>query len=260
MHEWRAHPIAGAGVGSFVPAWIEKRPYNLYVQNAHSLAAETVAELGLAGLLLLLGFFAGTVVVGARRIVAATRESSGLPVALLGAFLAFAAGASVDWIWQIPALSIVGVAIAALVCSLRMQPGVEESRELPVVARVSAVVVGVVMIAAQALPLISNIYLTSSQNAAARKNVAAALSDARSARSITPWAAAPYVQLALIQESIGANAAALRSITAATARETRNYYYWYLRAQYAAKVGAGDEATASMVEAVRLNPIWAKTQ
>jgi hypothetical protein len=260
LKEWRAHPVLGGGTGSFLPAWTQKRPYNLYVQNAHSLVAETVAELGAAGLLLLLGFFGGTVVVGVRRIAAATRDTSGLPVALVGAFLAFAAGASVDWIWQVPAVAIVGVAVAALVCSLRPRPGVEESRELPVVARVSAVVVGVVMIATQALPLISDIYLNSSQTEAARGNLAAAARDARAARSVTPWAAAPYVQLAQIQESTGANVAALSSIAAATARETRNYYYWYLRAQYAAKVGHGDEATASMVEAVRLNPIWAKTK
>lgn len=96
-----SRPLAGHGAGSFADAWLRERTIDENVVNAHSLWLETGAELGSAGLLLLL-IAAGTVVT-ARRSPA---------TAAIGTVAAYATAASVDWHWQIPALT--GIAIVQL--------------------------------------------------------------------------------------------------------------------------------------------------
>lgn len=97
-----SRPFVGHGAGSFADAWLRERTIGENVVNAHSLWLETGAELGIAGLLLLLLAAAGTV-------VAARRSPA---TAAVGAVAAYATVASVDWHWQIPALT--GVAIVQL--------------------------------------------------------------------------------------------------------------------------------------------------
>jgi hypothetical protein len=253
--EGRSHLLAGGGAGSFQPTWMQQRPYALYVLNAHSLFMEIFAELGLVGLILFLGFVAGAIAVGVRR-VAARADDVGLATALLAAFLAFVAGAGVDWIWQVPAVSIVGVAVAALLCGLGVTRGLG-GHELPLSARAAAVAVGLAVIVAQALPLVSDINLRASQNEAGRGRLVAAARSAAAARSVTPWSATPYLQLALIQEHARAFRAAEGNIVSATAREPRNWQYWAIRARIEAEAGAVESARSSLRRAAALNPLWA---
>ena len=49
-----SRPLRGLGAGGFGPAWLRDRPYPEPVRDAHSLPLETLAELGLVGLALLL--------------------------------------------------------------------------------------------------------------------------------------------------------------------------------------------------------------
>ena len=50
-----AGPLLRAGPGTFQLLWLPRAPYSSYVQNAHSLYFETLAEVGLVGLALLVG-------------------------------------------------------------------------------------------------------------------------------------------------------------------------------------------------------------
>ena len=101
------HPVAGAGSGGFQAEWLRERPFREPVRDAHSLYVETPAELGLVGLALLLTLL-GAVAVAARH---AGRALAG-PVAALAAF---ALHAGVDWDWELPALTLVALALAGLV-------------------------------------------------------------------------------------------------------------------------------------------------
>ena len=57
---WREHPAAGAGAGTYWQMWAAARPNSGEVRDAHSLYLETLAELGVVGLALLIVALLGT--------------------------------------------------------------------------------------------------------------------------------------------------------------------------------------------------------
>ena len=64
---FKTEPLRGVGAAGYEPWWAQHGTLDYYVRNAHSLFVETAAELGVVGLLLLLGFFGTAVVAGVRR-------------------------------------------------------------------------------------------------------------------------------------------------------------------------------------------------
>ena len=99
------HPLNGIGSGSFGVEWLQRREIAEAVRDAHSLYLETAAELGLVGLAALVAFLAG-IVLAARR--------AAQPAAI-AALAAFALHAGLDWDWELPALSLVAILLAARV-------------------------------------------------------------------------------------------------------------------------------------------------
>jgi O-antigen ligase/polysaccharide polymerase Wzy-like membrane protein len=110
LREVGQHPVEGIGAGGFGVAWLRERTIDERVQDAHSLAIETAAELGLVGLALL-ALFAGGVVAAARRAVISDRVVAAGPAA---AALVWALHAGVDWDWEMPALTGVAILLAGL--------------------------------------------------------------------------------------------------------------------------------------------------
>jgi hypothetical protein len=103
-------PLKGIGAGGFAVAWLRERPVAVPARDAHSLPIETLAELGLVGALALALLAAG--------VVLATREALRRDAARVAgpaaALAAYAFHASIDWDWEMPALTLVGVALAGV--------------------------------------------------------------------------------------------------------------------------------------------------
>ena len=112
------HPLAGAGAGAFGTVWLRERPIDERVRNAHSLWLETLAELGLVGLLLLLAA-AGSVAVAARRALHADPALAAGPVAALAAWTVHA---GLDWLWQLPAVTLPALTLAAVLLAAPAAP------------------------------------------------------------------------------------------------------------------------------------------
>jgi hypothetical protein len=108
------HPLKGAGAGAFGTVWLRARPIDERVRNAHSLWLETLAELGIAGLALLLTL-AGAVVAGART---ALRRDAALAAGPAAALLVWTVHAGLDWLWQMPAVTLPALALAALLLAV----------------------------------------------------------------------------------------------------------------------------------------------
>ena len=110
---FKEHPFHGVGAAGYEPWWAQHGSLDYFVRNAHSLFIETAAELGLVGLLLLLGFLGAAAVTGVRR-----RFSGGDDAALAGVLLVvFACGitaAAVEWTWEIPGAFLPVVIVTAL--------------------------------------------------------------------------------------------------------------------------------------------------
>ena len=104
-------PLYGVGTAGFRVEWLRERDVAEGAVDAHSLYLETAAELGLVGLALLAAFVGG-VAVCARRLVAADAALAAGPCAALAA-LALHAG--IDWDWELPALTLVGLLLAGTV-------------------------------------------------------------------------------------------------------------------------------------------------
>lgn len=99
------NPVLGAGSGSFRVIWRRDRPIDDSAVDAHSLYVETAGELGLLGLLAL-ALFVGGAAWTCVRAVRADRQGALGAVAVLAAL---AVHAGLDWDWEMPAVSLVGL-------------------------------------------------------------------------------------------------------------------------------------------------------
>jgi O-antigen ligase len=106
-----AAPLEGVGTAGFHVEWLRERDVAEGAVDAHSLYLETVAELGLVGLALLAAFVGG-VAACARRL---TFEDGALAAGPCAALAALALHAGIDWDWELPALTLVGLLLAGAV-------------------------------------------------------------------------------------------------------------------------------------------------
>jgi hypothetical protein len=126
---WLDRPIIGLGSGGFLVEW-RKRPDRVDESaDAHSLYVETAAELGLVGLVLLLLFFGG-VVAGVMRLYRLDAAAATGPAAALAAW---AIHAGLDWDWEMPAVTLIALLLAAVAVAWGERPGAE--MEAPAVER-----------------------------------------------------------------------------------------------------------------------------
>jgi O-antigen ligase len=118
MRAFGDHPIRGAGAGAWAVYWLQYRNVNEFAQDAHSLPLQTMAELGIVGLALLAAFLAGLA-------WAARRAHQFAPMLVAGpiaGFVAYIAHAPLDWDWQMPAVTLVAMALAGAVLALEREP------------------------------------------------------------------------------------------------------------------------------------------
>ena len=73
VDQYETRPLVGRGAGSFEAWWAEHGSFDYFVRDAHSLYAETLGELGLIGLGLLVAVFGGGLGVAATRLRSAVR-------------------------------------------------------------------------------------------------------------------------------------------------------------------------------------------
>jgi O-Antigen ligase len=110
---FEAQPLTGGGAGSFEVRYARERSVGATARDAHSLPIEVLSELGATGMILLLGFL-GAVAVGARRSIAGkgvVRPAEA--AAVTAAFVVWLAHASVDWDWEMPALTGIATVLSA---------------------------------------------------------------------------------------------------------------------------------------------------
>jgi O-Antigen ligase len=253
-------PLFGHGAGTYEFSWERLRSINIPVHNAHSLYLEAFSELGLVGGLLVLGLFGGLLWIGFGAWRAATGARRELCAVLLAAMAAFAVGAAFDWFWEIAALGAVFFLAAGALVAIRctqLAAGVRGRKRDG--RRYGLAVSGLILAWVAALgligPLLVQHELKSSQHAAAGGDLTSAVSHARTARSIEPWAASPYVQLGLLAQLQGELPVAGERLTQAIEREDRNWQLYYLRSKVEHEAGEAARARADLVRAHELNPL-----
>jgi O-antigen ligase len=254
VHEFESSPLHGRGAGSYGAWWLQHGSFRYFVQNAHSLYLETLGELGIVGLLLLVGALAAGVVVAVRRLGGTTGGERSLIAALLGTLTAYLIGAGVDWMWELTAVTLVGVFVLGLLTGpATAAEGAPAFAPRRLVVAVAAVVAGAV-VAAEAVSLLTDVEVRRSQADVRAGNLRLARSHAADAAKIEPWAAAPYVQLALVDEAAGRLAAARRAIGEAIRRDEADWRTWWIAARIDRRLGYAAAAEGSLARARALNP------
>jgi len=249
LDAFQREPLHGMGAGSFEEWWAQHGTVAGFVRDAHSLYAETLGELGIVGLALLLGFFGAALGGGIVRYAAGYDESRLLHAALLATFAAFAAGAAVDWIWELGAVGAVGIATLTLATA---SPTAYRSAYLPL--RIVLPATACVIIVLETVPFLAQAGIQDSQAALSRGNFSQALARAADARDVQPWAASPYVQLVLVEERAGNFAAARRSLKRALDRDPQDWRVWLISTRIETRAGRIGAARASLTRARALNP------
>jgi O-Antigen ligase len=107
LEAFAAHPLKGVGSGGFRVEWRRERKVADPARDAHSLYLETAAELGLVGLLLL----GVAIAAAARSAVLARRRDAAAAAGLIAALVLWAVHTGIDWDWEMPALTLVALAI-----------------------------------------------------------------------------------------------------------------------------------------------------
>ncbi len=113
LEAFRRDPLTGTGAGGFRVVWLQERRFDEAVRDAHSLEVEMLAELGLPGLLALALMIGGTVAAAGRALRTDRAVAAGATAATLTWFL----HASLDWDWQLPAVSLPAVVLTGLLIS-----------------------------------------------------------------------------------------------------------------------------------------------
>jgi hypothetical protein len=101
-------PLQGEGAGGFRVLWRMERDVDAAAVEVHSLVMEMATELGLPGLLLMGAFVFGVAAAGSRALAGGAPLAAGAS-AVCAAWLLHA---SIDWDWQMPAVTLPAIVLA----------------------------------------------------------------------------------------------------------------------------------------------------
>jgi hypothetical protein len=245
------HPLDGIGAGTTEFWWNEHATNSEFVRDAHNIWIQNLAELGLPGLLLIAAVAASALWVGiaVRRRVKRS-ASVGIATGFLAAFIVYLLHASVDWMWESTAVTVLALAgIATLGVRLAgPRPALRIGIRLAVVA--FAVVAGAVELPG----LLNGAALQRSESAARAGQLSSALGWAQQALDAEPWSASAYQQLGLVLESAGELRPAAADLHDAIDREPLNYDHWLILARIDAELGQLGPAVRAYDRARQLRP------
>ncbi|MGH3427196.1 MAG: O-antigen ligase family protein, partial [Mycobacteriales bacterium] len=219
-------PLIGTGSGTFEYWWDRTADVPEVVRDTHSLYLQTLGELGIVGLLVLVAFVLTVLVWGVIAILGARAPSRAPLAAALAGCTAFFLTAAVDWMWQLPVLSVAMLLLAATLVAAEKRPDGEEGAGMSPPLRLATAGLALAAIVAIAIPLASTSFVRRSEANARAGDLPAALKAARTAQNVQPDAASPRLQEALVLEAQRDFPAAAEAARAATEREPTNWRTW----------------------------------
>lgn len=253
VREFESKPLTGTGSGTFQYWWTRDGDVGAIVLDTHSLYLQTLGELGIVGLALLLAFLAAVLVGGGCAVVSADGAERAALAAALAGCVAFYLTAVVDWMWQVPVLPVALLLLASILVTARA-PRQESPIRLRLLPRAGFAAVALAIVFAIAVPLASTSLVRRSESEFRAGDLAAALSAARRAQSAQPDAASPRLQEALVLEAVRAFGRASEAARAATDREETNWRNWLVLSRVEAERGRADAAVRDFRRARALNP------
>jgi O-Antigen ligase len=250
LDAFRAHPVGGIGQDNFDDYYIVRGTTGEEPSWPHSLEMRLLAMTGAVGFLLFMAFLVLAVVAAAR----ARRRGPPLGRALVGAALlpltVWLIHGSIDWFWEMPALSGPALGFLAIAGSLRPEPEPAAApnlarSSLPPAVRVIAIGVGGVALLGCVLTLIFP-YLSVREVSIAsdiqNSDPRAALADLRTASQLNPLDSDPARLAGAIALRAGEYTVARQRFEQAIQREPGSWFAWLGAGLAASELG--DRVTA----------------
>jgi O-antigen ligase len=290
LEVFEAHPALGVGAEGYATARLRYRTAPLPLQQAHGFVVQTLADLGLVGLLLTLALLAAWLVAAGRatlpfngrfdgRLKTWSRQAFGdqariytperiALLTMLCLVVTFGMHSFIDWTWYVP-----GDACVALLCAgwlagrgplaggsgelegmgrLRL-PSLRELDRLRGGIAVAVVIATLLAAWAEWQPQRS-LDASDQALALAGRDPAGALAAARTAVSRDPLSAEALLTLAAVEQGAGQTAAAQDSYERAVHLQPSNPQTWQALGEYELGVGNPQEALNALRAAVYLNP------
>lgn len=243
-HRFEDRPLVGNGAGTYWQMYAADRKSTAYTKEGHNLYLETLAELGLPGLVLLLVGLAAPLAAG----VAARRQ----PVvsAALAAYVALLVHAAVDPDWELVGVTAAGLMAASGVVAAARRPGRGPTRlrlRVPLA-------IGLVLLAAGAsVELMGDVRLASARAALDGEQPRRGLAEARRAAGWVRWSSEPYAAAGDAYAQLGNREQARREYELALQRDPDSWFLWQALVPFV----SGTERRHAVAMLERLNPIAA---
>lgn len=251
LDTWADHRLIGTGAGTFELEWEQRRPFFYVIRDAHSLVLETLAELGVVGLALLLVALLTPLAVALRRAFPPGREDRDAHAAFAAAAIALLFHACTDWDWEMPSLFVWFFAAAGVIVAAPLGAGRSRAP-----GRTGRVLCGLALLLVAVTPWLvasADSALTAASRAFSRGDCATAVDRALTSRDRFPIAPEPYELIGYCNLRGGAYALGVESMRDARDRDPDNWRYAYGLA--VAQAIAGQDPRPMAAEAVRLNPL-----
>ena len=256
LDAFSSEPLTGIGPGTYEFWWARHGTLPIFVRNAHNLYLETLAELGIPGLALILALLGSVFVIGLGKWRRAESYERALLSAALAAAAAFVTAAAIDWVWQLAVIPVAFLLLAAAV--LRTSAGSRRNAESQTAASVRPRIVlaglALISLVVITMPMLAVRDVRQSQADARAGRLDSALNAARSAGRFEGFAATPSLQRALVLEAQGNLEAAASAAQDATREESTNWRTWLTLSRIETERGSAQAAVDAYRTARSLNP------
>ena len=253
LNEIRARPLYGAGPDNFAVAYLRERRSDEEPLYPHSLELQVLEQTGVIGGILFSGFLIAAVLQFAsiRRAPALAR---GVAVSTGAVFVYWFVHGSVDWFWDVPALSGPAFAALGLASAVVRRPWADRGpRKRPALGWAAAAVASVAVAGTLLPPWLS----AAEVHVAARtwkQDRSGALARLHRARRLNPLADNPDLVAGAIASRLGDFHAMQASFENAVSRNPSNWYAWLELALAENSLGNRAAALRHLARARALDP------
>ncbi|MGI8873773.1 MAG: O-antigen ligase family protein [Egibacteraceae bacterium] len=254
--QFKDNPLKGVGAGSYDSTYFRERRTNEDIRQPHSLELQTLAELGLVGAAALTAFILAVLTglaLQARRARADEWERL-LAVAAGGAFIAWLAHTSVDWLHVIPGVTGIALVAAATLVAPWVGPLHAPARGRTRVAAAVAVAVAVLLAAHTVARTTETEFLLADSREALSSDPVAALERAREASALNGDSLRALYAASAAYARLDRYEMARAKLLEAARLEPHEHVPWALLGDLAARRGELRRAKRYYTRALRLNP------